>query len=109
MKDFEQYRGGNQKQEIDDQIGIFLVKGSVEHPRVGKAVVMIIFLINKVHEGLIQTFQWYVTNRSDFQNQFLTYSMIYHSAGKLLQQHASGPRVELKSRYFPNCCDKLIK
>ena len=70
---------------------------------------MIIFFINKIHEGLIQTFQWYVTNRSDFQNQFLTYSMIYHSAGKLLQQHAPGPRVELKSRYFPSRTKKRVR
>ena len=59
---------------------IFAVQHSPKH-------VMKIFLINKIHEGLIQTFQWYVTNRREFQNHFLTYSMIYHSSGELLQQH----------------------
>ena len=61
--------------------------------------VMIIFLINKIHEGLIQNFQWYVTNRSDFQNHFMTYSMIYHSAGKLLQQQHN---FDLMLRQFVN-------
>ena len=63
---------------------IFAVQHSPKH-------VMIIFLINKIHEGLIQSFQWYVANRSDFQNQFLNYSLIYHSTGKLLQQYPNFP------------------
>ena len=70
---------------------------------------MIIFVINKIHEGLIQTFQLYVTIRCDFQNQFLTYFMIYHSAGELPQQHAPGLRVELKSRYFPSRTKKRVR
>ena len=55
---------------------IFAVQHSPKHIKIN-------FLINKIHKDLIQTFQWYVTNRSDFQNQFLTYSMIYHSVGKV--------------------------
>ena len=59
-----------QVSRLSKRMIIFAVQHSPKH-------VMIIFRINKIHEGLVQTFQWYVTNRSDFQNQFLTYSMIY--------------------------------
>ena len=77
---------------------------------------MINFLINKIHKGLIQTFQWYVTNCSDFQNQFLTYSMIYHSAGKLLQQHAPGTElssnrgiVRVERKNACECSSRAVK